>query len=256
MKEIPKKDHRRVVDYVLTIPVDVISWDVILEIIYKWSCNKKSRVVCLCNVHSIVTARQTASLRKALVEADIVAPDGAPVAWVLRKLGYRSQERINGPDLMWKYCNYAQSTNQSIFLYGCTKEVLNALKEKLLIVYPNLKVAGAIAPPFRPLTTEEDASAVAEINNSGAGVVFVSLGCPKQELWMADHSGRINAVMIGVGAAFEYHAGVIKRAPAWMQDHGLEWMHRLATEPARLWKRYLVTNTLFLLGLIHQFITK
>jgi N-acetylglucosaminyldiphosphoundecaprenol N-acetyl-beta-D-mannosaminyltransferase len=117
-------------------------------------------------------------------------------------------------------------------------------------------VVGFEAPPFRPITAEEDAESVERINTSGAGLVCVGLGCPKQEHWMLAHRGRINAVMLGVGAAFDFHAGTVSRAPAWMREHGLEWLHRLMSEPRRLWKRYLITNTLFVLGAAKQLLLK
>jgi N-acetylglucosaminyldiphosphoundecaprenol N-acetyl-beta-D-mannosaminyltransferase len=126
------------------------------------------------------------------------------------------------------------------------------LQARLQEAFPGLRIAGSISPPFRQLTAEEDAADVACINASGAGTAWVSLGCPKQEKWMAAHRGRVNAVMIGVGAAFDYHAGTIGRAPTWMQHRGLEWLHRLSSEPGRLWKRYLVTNTLFVIGAVKQ----
>ena len=135
---------------------------------------------------------------------------------------------------------------------GSSDATLTLLSERLRAAFPGLRVAGTHSPPFRALTAEEDAESVARINASGAGVVFVSLGCPKQEKWMAAHRGRIRAVMFGVGAAFDFHAGVINRAPLWMQRCGLEWLHRLCSEPRRLWKRYLVTNTLFILGATRQ----
>jgi len=205
-------------------------------------------MVCICNVHSVVTASRDAAFGRVVNEADMSTPDGAPVAWVLRRLGHIGQQRINGPDLMWRYCEQAEARGEPVFFYGGTEETLAQLKLKLLTAFPALTVAGSISPPFRALTPDEDTAIVEQINASGAGVVFVSLGCPKQELWMAAHRGRIHAVMIGVGAAFDYHAGTIKRAPKWMQDCGLEWFHRLVSEPRRLWKRYLVTNTLFVLG--------
>ncbi len=176
----------------------------------------------------------------------MATPDGAPVAWMLRRLGYLDQQRINGPDLMLRYCAAAAVRGESIFLFGSTPQVLGTLKRKLEERFPGLLVAGMISPPFRPLTEEEDAKIVAEINASGAGTVWVGLGCPKQEKWMAAHRGRIHAVMIGVGAAFDYHAGAIARAPQWMQRNGLEWLHRLFTEPRRLARRYFVTNSLFI----------
>ncbi|MFZ2172306.1 MAG: WecB/TagA/CpsF family glycosyltransferase [Methylococcaceae bacterium] len=200
----------------------------------------------------MVTATQDIEYGRVVNEADMATPDGAPLAWMLRRLGHAGQQRISGPDLMWRYCEQAQSRAEPIFLYGSSEQTLVALKVKLLAAFPSLNIMGAISPPFRALTQDEDAAIVEQINSSGAGVVWVSLGCPKQELWMAAHCGRIHAVMIGVGAAFDYHAGTIKRAPKWMQDCGLEWLYRLASEPRRLWKRYLVTNTLFLLGAARQ----
>jgi N-acetylglucosaminyldiphosphoundecaprenol N-acetyl-beta-D-mannosaminyltransferase len=178
--------------------------------------------------------------------------DGAPVAWMVRRFGYKDQQRINGPDLMWNYCALAAQRGELIYLYGSTPATLATLAHRLAREFPGLKVAGAYSPPFRPLTVAEDTEAVAAINASGAGTVWVSLGCPKQETWMAAHRGRINAVMIGVGAAFDYHAGTVHRAPLLMQRLGLEWLHRLISEPRRLWRRYLVTNTLFVLGALRQ----
>lgn len=226
--------------------ISVITWEAILNILLRWSKNKESRYVCICNVHSVVTARQDSAFAKVIREADMATPDGAPVAWLMRRLGVASQERINGPDLMWHYCAEAAKRNESIYLYGGQQSTLDILQRKLLDHFPGLRIAGAYSPPYRPLTTEEDAAVVDAINASGAGTVWVSLGCPKQEKWMAEHQGRINAVMIGVGAAFDYHAGTIQRAPLWMQRNGLEWLHRVCSEPRRLWKRYLITNTLFI----------
>jgi len=148
--------------------------------------------------------------------------------------------------LMWKSCARAAGSGVSIFLYGSGPETLRRLSARLVHEFPRLTIAGCYSPPFRPLTPGEDTEGVKAINDSGAGIVFVSLGCPKQETWMAEHRGRISAVMVGVGAAFEFHAGTMKRAPRWMQDVGLEWLHRLMSEPRRLWRRYFVTNSLFL----------
>jgi N-acetylglucosaminyldiphosphoundecaprenol N-acetyl-beta-D-mannosaminyltransferase len=155
---------------------------------------------------------------------------------------------------MLEYCAHAARIGQSIFLYGSTEETLISLRAQLLKRFPDLQIAGAIAPAFRQLTAEEDAADVECINVSGAGTVWVGLGCPKQELWMAAHRGRVNAVMLGVGAAFDFHAGNLVRAPVWMRNCGLEWLHRLASEPRRLWKRYLVTNTVFIWCAARQFL--
>ncbi|MEN3112396.1 WecB/TagA/CpsF family glycosyltransferase [Uliginosibacterium paludis] len=247
-------DLVRKTQIVLTAPIDVIDWDGAIRRIQAWGRACESRYVCIVNAHSVVTAAQDASFGAVLDGADMSTPDGAPVAWMLRKLGHASQERINGPDLMWKYCEAIAGSEESIYLFGGTPETLDTLQRVLGEKIPGVKIAGAYSPPFRAATPEEDAEIVERINSSGAGTVWVSLGCPKQEKWMAGHRGRINAVMIGVGAAFDYHAGTIIRAPLWMQRNGLEWLHRLCSEPRRLWKRYFVTNTLFIMGAARQLI--
>lgn len=237
---------------VLRAPVDSLSWEVALARIAAWAKARGSHYVCICNVHSVVTAGQDPVFGKVVEQADMVTPDGAPVAWMMRKLGFKDQQRINGPDLMWKYCAEAAKRGEAIYLYGGMPETLVILQQRLHKEFPGLVIAGAESPPYRTLTAEEDAAVVERINASGAGTVWVSLGCPKQELWMAAHRGRVNAVMIGVGAAFDYHAGTIQRAPLWMQNSGLEWLHRLASEPRRLWKRYFVTNSIFIAGALWQ----
>lgn len=224
------------------------SWDSTINLIHRWAAARESRYVCICNVHSLVTARHDEVFRNALINADMATPDGMPVTWMLRQMGFPDQQRINGPDLMWNYCELAERMNESIFLYGSTQKTLDNLQRRLNISFPKLVIASSYSPPFRTLSSEEDAEITDRINSSGAQVVFVSLGCPKQELWMQAHRGKINAVMVGVGAAFDYHAGTIKRAPLWMQHHGLEWLHRLYSEPRRLWKRYMVTNSIFIIA--------
>lgn len=237
---------------VLGAPIDALSWDSALATIAGWAAGRESRYVCICNAHSVVTTGQDAAFGLVVEQADMATPDGAPVAWVMRKLGFTDQQRINGPDLMWRYCAQAALRKESIYLYGGSPETLIILQKRLSLEFPGLQVAGAYSPPFRAATVAEEAADIDRINASGAGTVWVSLGCPKQEKWMATHRGKINAVMVGVGAAFDYHAGTIQRAPLWMQRNGLEWFYRLASEPRRLWRRYLVTNTLFLLGAARQ----
>jgi N-acetylglucosaminyldiphosphoundecaprenol N-acetyl-beta-D-mannosaminyltransferase len=234
--------------------IDACSWQTSLQTMLRWGANRESRYICICNVHSVITARQDPAFGKALEEADMSTPDGMPVTWMLRHIGFPGQQRINGPDLMWRFCALAEQRDVPVFFYGNTEPTLAALRARLLLAFPRLQIAGAYSPPFRPLTTAEDEEIVMRINASGAQVVFVSLGCPKQELWMAEHRGRVDAVMVGVGAAFDYHAGTLKRAPLWMQQRGLEWLYRLCAEPRRLWKRYFVTNSLFVLGAARQLI--
>jgi N-acetylglucosaminyldiphosphoundecaprenol N-acetyl-beta-D-mannosaminyltransferase len=238
---------------VLDVFIDALTWDSVLSRISDWAANRESRYICICNVHSVITANLNDNFRRIVNGADMATPDGMPLAWVLRRLGFSRQQRINGPDLMWRYCALAESQGKIIYLYGSTDETLAKLTIALAKAFPALRIGGRYAPPFRPTIAVEDATIVKSINDSGAGVVFVALGCPKQEEWMAIHRNHIKAVTIGVGAAFDYHAGTLKRAPNWMQHNGLEWLYRVLTEPRRLWRRYLVTNTLFLIGISRQF---
>lgn len=231
--------------YVLDSFIDASTWEDTLGRIVSWGAQRQSRYITLCNVHSVVTASQDAAFGTVIRQADMALPDGAPVAWAMRRQGFDKQQRINGPDLMWRYLAIAERIGQTVYFYGSTEATLDKLRTRLAQQFPNLRIAGTLSPAFRELTAEEDQAHVDAINQSGAHVVFVGLGCPKQESWMAQHRGHIQAVMIGVGAAFDYHAGTIKRAPSWMQKAGLEWLHRLASEPRRLAKRYFQTNTVF-----------
>lgn len=243
-------ERRRIA--VLGQPLDALSWDEALGRIGAWAAARESRYVCISNAHSVVTGGQDPAFGQLLREADLVTPDGAPVAWMMRRQGVPGQQRINGPDLMWRYCEQAGRRGEAIYLYGGSEATLSLLQQRLRAAFPGLVIAGAASPPFRAPTPAELARDVEAINASGAGTVWVSLGCPKQEQWMAAQRGRVQAVMIGVGAAFDYHAGTLRRAPAWMQRAGLEWLHRLASEPRRLWRRYLVTNSLFIWGAARQ----
>ena len=228
--------------------IHALSWNETLKRITVWASARESRYVCICNVHSVVTATRDEEFKHVLRHADLATPDGMPVAWMLRKLGFAGQERINGPDLMWKYCAQAARSGEAVYFYGSSLETLRRMSVNLQAAFPALHIGGVYSPPFRAEGEIEEEAIIASINNSGAGVVFVGLGCPKQEKWMAAHQNRIHAVMIGVGAAFDYHAGTVQRAPLWMQRNGLEWSYRLLSDPRRLWKRYLVTNTLFIAG--------
>jgi len=227
--------------------IHALSWEETLKRITVWARARESRYVCICNVHSVITATQDEEFKQVLRHADMATPDGMPVAWMLRKLGFAGQERINGPDLMWKYCAQAARSGETVYFYGSSFEALCRMSVKLSAAFPGLRIGGIYSPPFRAEGEVEEDAIITSINESGAGVVFVGLGCPKQEKWMAAHHNRIHAVMIGVGAAFDYHAGIVQRAPLWMQRSGLEWSYRLLSDPRRLWKRYLVTNTLFII---------
>jgi N-acetylglucosaminyldiphosphoundecaprenol N-acetyl-beta-D-mannosaminyltransferase len=245
----PRKNERFPV---LGAYINHIAWDEALKQILAWGWLHESRYICICNVHSVVTANRDSDFNLIINNADMATPDGAPVAWLLRHVGFKSQERINGPDLMWRYLKEAERLGQSPYFYGGTEETLLKLTAAVKLAFPGLRIAGTHAPPFTQRTLEEQQSELQLIRQSAANVVFVGLGCPKQERWMAAHSAHIDAVMIGVGAAFDYHAGTIKRAPLSWQKHGFEWLYRLLAEPRRLFKRYLITNTLFILGVAGQ----
>jgi N-acetylglucosaminyldiphosphoundecaprenol N-acetyl-beta-D-mannosaminyltransferase len=237
---------------VMNVRINAVSWASAISQIVNWSTARESRYVCFCNVHSLVTAKKDGELNLALANADIAFPDGAPVAWVMRRQGFPSQERISGPDLMWIYLRYAEELRHTVFLYGSTEATLALLHKKISCAFPALKIAGMHAPPFGANLELDDRAELEMINRSRANVVFVGLGCPKQEKWMALHRGRVNAVMIGVGAAFDYHSGNLKRAPSLLQKVGLEWLFRLASEPKRLFKRYLICNTIFVVFVAKQ----
>ncbi len=229
--------------------IDVISWEQALGRIVRWALAGQSRTVCLCNVHGVVTARRDPALAAALASADLCTPDGAPLAWLMRQRGCPEQQRISGPDLMWQLLGEAQRLRLPVFLLGGSDSTLARLREVLHTAWPTLVIAGMHSPPYRALQAQEQQVLLGQITASGARLVFVGLGCPKQELWMAAMRGQLPAVMLGVGAAFDYHAGTLARAPLAWQAAGLEWLYRWCREPARLMKRYLLTNTLFLLAL-------
>ena len=226
--------------------IDAITLTAAVDRVVGWAKEGLSRYICLCNVHVVVTAGRQANLSETVTCSDLALPDGAPIAWAMRRGGVRNQARVAGPDVMRAVCERAATLSIAVYLYGSTCETLTRLIQALRVAFPDLVVAGSHSPPFRELSMEEDNSIVQAMNSSGARIVLVGLGCPKQELWMAAHRGRVQAVMLGVGAAFDFHAGTVRRAPVWMQRTGLEWLHRLASAPRHLWKRYLVTNSIFL----------
>jgi N-acetylglucosaminyldiphosphoundecaprenol N-acetyl-beta-D-mannosaminyltransferase len=203
-----------------------------------WASRGEARYVAVTSAHGIVTARRDPAFRDVLDSADMVVPDGTPVVWTMRLSGAPGQRRVYGPTLMEHVCREAAARSLPVFLYGTTEATLSRLSRSLAARFPGLRIAGTHAPPFRPLTPEEDARVVELIRGSRARVVFVGLSTPRQELWMRGHAGRLDAVMIGVGAAFDFHAGTLSEAPRWMQSAGIEWLYRLLMEPARLWRRY------------------
>ena len=201
--------------------------------------------VCVANADMFTRALRMPRLRSAMKGALLVVSDGVPLIWLQRRLGMRLAERVYGPDFMAELCRRAQSAKVPVFFFGGTPELLQSLRALLAQRFPELLVAGSIAPPMLPQDAPFDPECISTLRQSGARLIFVGLGCPKQELWMQTHAPSVDAVMIGVGQAFSQLAGTISRAPAWMQRCGLEWVFRLVQEPRRLWKRYLVGNTIF-----------
>ncbi len=206
--------------------------------------------ICFSNVHTSVMARENADYANVLNQSAFTFPDGSPIATLQRKSGIYGAERVAGPDFMEHMFRDTMDGGVSHFFYGASQETLNALRANLEMKYPGLVIKGMYSPPFRELSPEEDAADVEMINASGADIIWIGLGAPKQEKWMKDHKGRINGVMMGVGAGFDFHAGSIKRAPVWIQKIGFEWLYRLFQDPKRLIKRYIITNIKFFWYLI------
>jgi len=206
-------------------------------------------------VHLVMVAREDEETREAVLKT-MTVPDGQPLVWALRALGHRQASRVYGPDLMAHYCKRSARTGARMYLYGGrTDEALQQLTTALRRRYPGLQIVGGYSPPFRPLTGAEEREVVDDINASGADVVWVGTGQPKQEKWMAAMRDRLDAPLLaGVGAAFDFHAGIVPQAPSWMQRVGLEWAYRLAREPRRLWRRYARYNPRFVAGFLRQYL--
>lgn len=241
---------------IISLNIDHVSFAESLDTVMRWALNRKPAYVCFANVHMTIEAHNDGFFRENINQADLVLADGKPVAVAGRLLYGKKQERIAGMDFMPAILAKANEHKAKVFLYGSTPNVLDALQQKISDDYRNIQLVGAISPPFRPLTDDELAEHINRINQSGAHLVMVSLGCPKQEKWMSAHSDRINAVLLGVGGAFAVTAGLQKRSPVWMQRMGLEWLHRLGQEPARLFKRYFVTNTTFIFLLLKELLKR
>jgi N-acetylglucosaminyldiphosphoundecaprenol N-acetyl-beta-D-mannosaminyltransferase len=205
-----------------------------------------SEYVCVANVHMLVEAHGNKAFAEMVNKAAIVTPDGVPLTWALKWLYGIEQERVAGMDLLPDLLLRASRHALPVYFYGGREDTLRETKRYVSEHFPAIPFVGTCCPPFRPPTDEETRKTIREINDSGARIVFVSLGCPKQERWMADMRGHVNAVMIGIGAALPVLTGMRKRAPKWMQKAGMEWFYRFMQEPGRLWKRYLVTNGIFI----------
>ena len=204
------------------------------------------RYIAVTDMHSLMQAQHAASFKKILENADLVVPDGFPLVWLGRRRGFPLRRRVYGPELMERFCKETACQGYRHFFYGGAPGVAVDLAARLAARFPGLRIAGAFCPPFWPLTQKEDEAVSSMLNRSRADVVWVGLGAPKQERWMFEHQGCLAAaVLVGVGAAFDFHTGRIPQAPSWMREHGLEWFFRLTREPRRLWRRYLIHGTQF-----------
>jgi len=239
---------------VLGVPLALIDYERTLDWIDDTVAARRRGYICVAAVHTVMATREDAELRSAVLGSDLTVPDGQPLVWALKLLGHPLEDRVYGPELMRRACERAAAAGTRVFLYGGrSPEALAQLTEKLRASHPGLEIAGGYSPPFRELSVEEEDALAAEINASEADVVWVGIGVPKQEKWMARMRDRLEApVLIGVGAAFDFHAGLVPQAPAAMQRLGLEWLYRLWQEPRRLWRRYARYNPRFVWGVAQQ----
>jgi len=237
---------------VLGLRVDATDYAAAARLITDWAASDHHGLVCAANVHMCMLAHDDRDFRELLNQALLVVPDGMPLVWMLRRLGLPQQQRVYGPDLVWHVLARAADDGLAVCQLGGTTEMLDRLAAVYLMRLPHLRIAYAHAPPFRDLSPAEDAAVVGGIAEAGVRILLVGLGCPKQERWMHAHRDQIAAVMLGVGAAFPFHAGLVRQAPPWLQRLGLEWLFRLLAEPRRLWWRYASSNPRFILHALAQ----
>jgi N-acetylglucosaminyldiphosphoundecaprenol N-acetyl-beta-D-mannosaminyltransferase len=241
---------------VLGVPLALTDYERTIEWMDATIATGQRGYICVAAVHTVMACQEDRELRAAVLGSDLTVPDGQPLVWAMNALGHDLSSRVYGPDLMARYCERAALTGARMFLYGGRNQgALVQLALNLRTRYPGLNIVGGYAPPFRPLTGEEEDFVLDEINRSQADVVWVGIGVPKQEKWMAAMRDRLRApVLVGVGAAFDFHAGLVSQAPRWMQSTGLEWAYRLLQEPGRLWRRYLRYNPRFVAGFLRQWL--
>ena len=251
-KELLPIEHR----YIVGMRIDATNYIDATNQIVTWAKHKVGKRVCAANVHMAMETYDNPKFAEIVNQADLVTPDGMPLVWGLRALGIKNANRVCGPYLTLSVCEAAAQEKLPIALYGGTEQSLVDFTNFLVEKYPGIKIACRISPPFRALTPDEDTAYTAQIVASGAQILFVGIGCPRQEIWMAEHQDRISAVMLGVGAAFNFHSGHVKHAPQWMQIVGLEWLFRLIMEPRRLWKRYFRQNPRFIFLFLKQLLRR
>ena len=231
---------------IMGVNIAAINMDWLVDYLEKNISEIKGDYICVSNVHTTVTSYENAAYCAIQNGGLMAIPDGGPLSTVGQKRGHKNMERTTGPSLMGEIFEISANKKYRHFFYGSTEETLQLLYQKLTRRYPGIQIVGMYSPPFRTITKEENDLIIKKINETKPDFVWVGLGAPKQERWMAAHQGKINGLMIGVGAGFDYYADNIKRAPMWMQRHNLEWVYRLVQDPKRLFKRYWSTNTKFI----------
>ena len=231
---------------IMGVNIAAINMDWLVDYLEKNISEIKGDYICVSNVHTTVTSYENAAYCAIQNGGLMAIPDGGPLSTVGQKRGHKNMERTTGPSLMGEIFEISANKKYRHFFYGSTEETLQLLYQKLTRRYPGIQIVGMYSPPFRTITKEENDLIIKKINETKPDFVWVGLGAPKQEMWMAAHQGKINGLMIGVGAGFDYYADNIKRAPMWMQRHNLEWVYRLVQDPKRLFKRYWSTNTKFI----------
>lgn len=247
---VPEEDIR--VD-VLGVQISAIDLDMAVATVGNWIERRQRTYVCVTGVHGVMESQRDPALLEIHNRSGMTTPDGMPMVWAGKRAGASWMSRVYGPDLMLAVLAVAESRGWSSYFYGGAPGTPEKLAASLKARFPGLRVAGTHSPPFGAMSVEEDATAVAAINASGADLVWVGLSTPKQERWMAEHRSMLEPpVLLGVGAAFDFHAGLMRQAPVWMQRNGLEWAYRLCREPRRLWKRYLRNNPAFVLKLVRR----
>lgn len=230
----------------VSLDVDVCDHQSVIERVVEIARRGEGGYVCFSTVHMVMESYDDADFGKKVNNADLIIPDGMPLMWLQRLQGESHGSRVRANDLMIMLCDYAAKHGLSVGFYGGRQDVIDAIIERAGKDFPNLQITYAYSPPFRPLTDEEDAEITARIAESKTQILFMGLGCPKQENWMAEHKQKLKCVMLGVGASFDFYAGNVKESPGWLGKLGLEWLFRLTQEPKRLWRRYLILNPRFL----------
>lgn len=242
---------------IINMSVDLVTRDSLENVLISMIEKGSASYVCLSNVHMCIECFDSDLFRKVVNQADLTLADGRPIYWAQKILGYENVEHIRGLDFVDTLLRFASEKRLNVGLYGGSSDkVLESVVGRIKSDFPEVNVVFSYSPPFRPLTQGEDTYVCQEILSSNVDILFVGIGCPKQEFWMADHVDKVNCLMVGVGAVFDFLSGEKKHAPKWMQNSGLEWLFRLAIEPKRLWKRYLLTNPRFIYYFILQYLFK